>query len=123
MSWTSHDDLAEAAALALTEDVFDGVTPALAGPVAVDLADVAAIASEVTGRPIRRVVVSDDDYRAAPVARGLSEHVADLLLGMFAASRQGAFARVDPALSGLIGRPTVPLRDVLEVHDRSAALP
>ncbi|MEU4766045.1 NAD(P)H-binding protein [Actinosynnema sp. NPDC023794] len=123
VSWTSHDDLAEAAALALTEDVFAGVTPALTGPAAVDLVDVAAIASEVTGRPIRRVVVSDDDYRAGLVARGLSEHVADLLLGMFAASRQGAFARVDPALAGLIGRPTAPLRDVLEVHYRATRLP
>lgn len=120
VSWTSHDDLAEAAALALTEDVFDGVTPALTGPVAVDLAEVAAIASEVTGRPIRRVVVSDDDYRAGLVAHGLPEHVADLLVGMFAASRQGEFARVDPALAGLIGRPTVPLRDVLEARPRSA---
>lgn len=123
VSWTSHADLAEAAAIALTEDVFDGVTPPLTGPAALDLTDVAAIASEVTGRSIRRVVVSDDDYRAGLVAHGLPGHVADLLLGMFAASRQGEFAQVDPALAGLIGRPTVPLRDVLEARPTTAVLP
>ncbi|XVS61138.1 SDR family oxidoreductase [Actinosynnema sp. CA-299493] len=113
VSWTSHDDLAEAAAIALTEDVFDGVTPPLTGPAAIDLAGVAAIASEVTGRQIRRVVVSDDDYRAGLLAHGLPGHVADLLVGMFAASRQGQFAEVDPTLADLLGRPTVPLRHVL----------
>ena len=35
-------------------------------------------------------------------------------VGLFAASRQGDFARVDPTLARLIGRPPTPLRDVLE---------
>ncbi|ROP42578.1 NAD(P)H-binding protein [Saccharothrix texasensis] len=116
VSWTSHDDLAEAAALALTGDVLDGVTPPLTGPASIDLAGVAAIASEVTGRPIRRVVVPDDDYRAGLLAHGLPGHVADLLVGMFAASREGRFAEVGPTLADLVGRPTVPLREVLEAR-------
>jgi NAD(P)H dehydrogenase (quinone) len=116
VSWTSHGDLAEAAAIALTEDVFDGVTPALTGGEAIDSMGIAAIASEVTGRSIRRVVVSDEDYRSSLVAHGLPGHVADLLLGMFAASRQGEFSEVDPTLAGLIERPTLPLRDLVAAH-------
>ncbi len=37
-----------------------------------------------------------------------------MLLGLFAAARLGQFARVDPTLGELIGRPPTPLREVLE---------
>ncbi|HWO62984.1 MAG TPA: NAD(P)H-binding protein [Umezawaea sp.] len=113
VSWTAHADLAEAAAIALADDVLDGVTADLTGPEAVDLAGVAAIASDLTGKPIRRVVVPEDDYRAGLLAHGVPEHAADLLVGLFAASRQGEFARVGPALPELLGRPALPLREVL----------
>jgi uncharacterized protein YbjT (DUF2867 family) len=114
VSWTAHSDLAEAAAIALTEDVLDGTTPALTGAEAIDMTGVAALASELTGRSIRRVVVPDDEFRAGLVAHGVPEAAADLLVGMFAASYQGEFAQVDPALARLIGRPPVPLRAILE---------
>ncbi len=118
VSWTSHADLAEAAVIALTEDVLDGVTPDLTGSEAVDMTGVAAIASELAGRPIRRIVVSDNDYRAGLLAHGVPEDAADLLVGLFAASRQGEFSHVGPALADLIGRPPVPLRDVLRAAIR-----
>jgi uncharacterized protein YbjT (DUF2867 family) len=113
VSWTSHGDLAEAAAIALTQDVLDGTTPALTGAEAIDMTGVAALASELTGRTIRRVVVPDAEFRAGLVAHGVPEGAADLLVSMFAASHQGEFAQVDPALGHLIGRPPVPLREVL----------
>lgn len=114
VAWTARADLAEAAALALTEDGLDGVTPALTGSEAVDLAGIAAIAARLSGRPVRRVVVSDADYRAGLLARGLPEPAADLLVGLFAASRQGEFAPAGPALARLLGRPTIPVADVLK---------
>ena len=116
VSWTDHADLADAAAIALTEDGFDGPTPALTGSEAVDLAGLAAIASEVSGRPIRRVVVTDARYREHLVANGVPEPAADLLVGLFAASRRGEFAAVDPTLARLIGRPPLTVRDVLEAQ-------
>ena len=36
-----------------------------------------------------------------------------LLVGLFAASRKGEFAAVDPTLERLLGRPLMSLRDVL----------
>jgi hypothetical protein len=42
VSWTAHADLAEAAAVVLTEGGFEGPTPALTGAVALDLAHIAA---------------------------------------------------------------------------------
>ncbi|MBA2677261.1 MAG: SDR family oxidoreductase [Ktedonobacteraceae bacterium] len=114
VSWTSHSNLAEVAAIALSEEVLDGVTPDLTASEAIDLNGIAALASELAHRPIRRVVVPDAEYRAGLVAHGLPGEVADMLLGTFRASRQGEFNRVDPTLARLINRPPVPFRDVLK---------
>jgi hypothetical protein len=115
VSWTAHADLAEAAAIALTgHQSLDGITPALTASEAIDLTGVAGIASELTGRPINRVVVSDPEYRDGLVAHGTPESAAEMLLGMFAASRQREFAAVDPTLTRMIGHTPTPLRDVLK---------
>jgi uncharacterized protein YbjT (DUF2867 family) len=114
VSWTTHADLADATARVLTGDAVDGPTPPLTGPEAVDLAGVADIVTRLTGREIRRVVVPDADYRAGLLAHGLPEWRADVLVGMFAASRRGEFAAVDPALATLLGRPAQRLADFLE---------
>ena len=115
VSWTAREDLAEADAIVLASEAtrFEGPTPALTGSEALDLADLAAIASDLTGRAIKRVTVSDDAYRASLAARGLPERIQDMTLGLFVASRQGEFARVDPALQALLGRAPQDMRQVL----------
>jgi uncharacterized protein YbjT (DUF2867 family) len=114
VAWTSHSDLAEAATIALTEEGLDGVTADLTASEAIDMDGIAAIASDLVGRPIRRVVVPDAEYRASLVTHGVPEPAADMLLGMFLAARNGEFARVNPTLGRLIGRPPTTLRDVLK---------
>lgn len=114
IAWTAHADLADVAVAALTGQPLDGLTPALTGAEALDMEELAAIASDVTGREIRRVVVADEQFHAGMLAGGLPEHVAALGLGMFVASRQGEFARTDPTLAGLIGRAPTFVRDVLQ---------
>lgn len=113
ISWTTHADLAEAAAIALTDETLDETELNLTGAEAVDLAGVAAIVSEIKGRPIKRVVVPDDEYRTGLVNMGLPEARVDILMGMFGASRRGDFARVEPTLERMIGRSPVPLHSVL----------
>ncbi|CAI6062917.1 SDR family oxidoreductase [Cohnella sp. JJ-181] len=114
VSWTAHPDLAEAAAIALTEQRLDGLSPGLTATEAIDLAGIAAIASELTGRPIRRVVVSDDAYRDTLVSHGVPGAQAHMLLGIFRASREGEFAGIDPTLSQLLRRSPLSVRDVLK---------
>lgn len=113
-SWTATADLAEAAALALIEEGhFQGMTPPLTASEALDFAGIAAIASELAGRPITRVIVTDKEYVAHLVARGVPEMWANLFLGMFAASRRGEFAAVNPTLERLLGRPPITVREFL----------
>jgi len=115
VSWTTHADLAEAAAIILADEGrFDGRTPPLTAPEAFDLQSVAAILSELTGRPVSRVVADDEEFVAGMVGRGVPHGQADMLLGMFRASRRGEFATTDPTLETLLGRPATSLRSVLQ---------
>jgi len=72
----------------------------------------AAIASELTGREIRRVTVSDDEWRDAKVAAGVPAQMAEMLLGTWRAARRGDFATTDPTLETLLGRRPQTMRDV-----------
>ncbi len=114
VSWTTHADLAEVAAIALAQpERLDGLTPPLTGSEALDLDGLAALASELTGRTIRRVTVGDEAFRTTLIARGVPEARAEMMLGLFAASRKGEFAAVDPTLERLLGRPPIPMGDFL----------
>ena len=113
VAYTSRADLAEAAAVVLAVGGREGEYVPLTGPGAVDLAGLAEIASELTGRPIRREVISEADYIAARVAEGLPEERAAMMSGLFAASREGQFTRVDPTLGRLLGRAPVSPREIL----------
>ncbi|QCW51608.1 NAD-dependent epimerase/dehydratase family protein [Nocardioides dongxiaopingii] len=115
VSWTAHADLAEAAAIALASGGgLDGVTAPLTAPHLLDLADVAAVVADLVGRPVTRVVVADEEWAASAVARGMPPAAAEFTLGMFRAARAGEFAVTDPALESVLGRPAVPVREVLQ---------
>ncbi|WP_339265164.1 SDR family oxidoreductase [Paenibacillus sp. FSL W8-0187] len=114
VAWTSHSDLAEATAVILTEQRYDGMTPHLTASEAIDMGRIASIASKVLDRPIRRIVVSDDEYRNHLMSRGLPEAMVGMLTGMFQASRQGDFSQTNPTLENLIGRSPVNFTDYLK---------
>jgi NAD(P)H dehydrogenase (quinone) len=113
VSWTDRADEAEAAAVILAgERHLDGPVT-LTASAAMTLDDIAAIASELTGREIRRVVVDDETWVAEQAAHGTPELMARLLLGFFLAAREGRFAGVDPLLGDLLGRQPCTVRDLL----------
>lgn len=115
VSWTAHVDLAAAAVAALVDpDVAPGATPPLTAPALLDLEAVAAVASDLTGRTVERVVLSDDDWKAQAIERGMPAPAAEFTLGMYRASRSGEFAVTDPTLERMLGRPATPVRSVLE---------
>ncbi|WP_406064871.1 NAD(P)H-binding protein [Micromonospora sp. NBC_00860] len=115
VSWTAHADLAEAAAVALTEEgLLDGITPALTAAEALDLEAVAGILADITGRTVTRVVVGDEEWKAEAVAGGMPAAAADFTLGLYRAARRGEFAVTDPTLQALIGRRPTSARSVLE---------
>ncbi len=111
VSWTARSDLAEAAAIILaSEGQFEGPTPPLTGSEALDLADLAAIASDVLGRPVRRSVISDEELKTKMAARGAPSAVTSITLGLYAASRNGEFSTVDPTLERLLVRRPISMK-------------
>lgn len=105
VSWTAHADLAEAAAIALAhEGRLDGITPPLTASQALDFTAVAQLSSPVTGSRITRTTTSDTTFARRCGHAGPPEAQVDMTLSIFAASRGGEFAAVDPTLEQLLGR-------------------
>jgi NAD(P)H dehydrogenase (quinone) len=114
VSWTAHADLAHAAALILAHPAqFDGPTAPLTAAEALDLDDIARIATTLLGRPVTRHILTDDALRTRMAGRGVPAPVADIALGLYLASRNGEFATVDAALERLLGRAPTSLRTVM----------
>jgi uncharacterized protein YbjT (DUF2867 family) len=104
VSWTAREDAAEAAAAVILSDgAFDGPVT-ITAPEAPTFADVAQMASELTGETIDVEVVDPQQWVDEQVAAGAREPQARFSLGMYEAAAQGFFAGVDPLLTGLIGR-------------------
>ena len=114
VAWTTHDDLAAIAAVALTQPgALDGITPPLTASQSLDLADLAALASELTGQNVERVVTDDAEFRANMIKRGAPAKRVEITMGFYAASRNGEFAATDPTLARLLNRAPISMRDFL----------
>ncbi|MFD7541444.1 MULTISPECIES: NmrA family NAD(P)-binding protein [unclassified Streptomyces] len=117
VAWTAHADLAEAtAAILADEGRFDGPTPPLTAGQALTFDDIAAITTEITGRPVTRTTSPGEQFRAQLTSQGVPAETADQLLGIFAAAEAGEFATIDPTLAELIGREPITLEGVLRDH-------
>ncbi|MEU6383948.1 SDR family oxidoreductase [Streptomyces bauhiniae] len=114
VSWTGHADLAEGAAVILAEEGrYDGPTPPLTATRSLTFADLAVLATGITGRDFTRITVPDDVFRRHLAEAGLPADRVDGLLGVFTAARAGEFAAQDPALGTLIGRDPAGMEEVL----------
>jgi NAD(P)H dehydrogenase (quinone) len=114
VAWTTHADLADAAAAVLTgEAVFEGPTPPLTASQSLDLADLGALSSTLLQRPIERKVIDDSTFRQVLLRNGMPEQVVAITLGFYEASRSGEFDKVDTTLSRLLKRDPTTMRQVL----------
>ena len=114
VSWTTHEDLADAAVIALTDEgKLDGITPPLTGSESLSLAGIADLASELTRREITRITLSDADWQSLMLSSGTPAPVVQLFGGLYQASRANEFSRVDATLERLLGRPPVAIQQVL----------
>ena len=106
-------DYAEAAAAVLTQDGHEGKVYELAGDTAWDYDELAAVLSQLVGRPVVRRDLAPDERHAQLVAAGLPDEVAAFVTAMDTTIAGGALSDVTGDLSRLIGRPTVPLKVTL----------
>ncbi|HVF43709.1 MAG TPA: SDR family oxidoreductase [Pyrinomonadaceae bacterium] len=85
-------DIAAVAARSLTDEGHEGKTYTLTGPEALSYADAAAKISEATGRPVRYVALTPEQFREGALAQGLPEWLVSALerLNEFFASGDAA---------------------------------
>jgi len=113
ISSAPRSDFAEAAVVVLTGKGHENKVYELAGDTAWTLADLAAEVSKQTGKEIPYRNLSEADYAAALKGFGLPEALAAAIAGWDAEAAKGVLFDDGRQLSGLIGRPTVPLADTV----------
>ncbi|MEU8704906.1 NAD(P)H-binding protein [Streptomyces sp. NPDC048565] len=102
--YTDRADVAEATAALLAGDrTVDGPVDFTA-PTAVTFDDAAKIASDLTGRTIKRIVLDDEQWVADQITTGVPEQMARFMLTWYQAARAGYFAETGPLLAELLGR-------------------
>ncbi len=106
-------DLAEAAAVVLSAEGHEGKTYELAGDEAFTYTDFAATIAGLAGKEITYVDIPEAAFSEALVAAGLPEPLAGLLANTDVVSQEGWLFDDTKALSGLIGRPTTTIKEVI----------
>lgn len=112
-AYVTREDCAAAAAAVLTQDGHEGMSYDVTGPEALSGADLAALASDVGGRPVEFVSVDDETFTAGLQKAGLPDRVALLMSSFGASTRHGYLANVSTAVADLTGRPPTALADVV----------
>jgi NAD(P)H dehydrogenase (quinone) len=121
ISYGARDDLAAAIAGGLASEAEESTTYTLTGPEAFTTAEVAALVTEVTGKPIQIVQLSDEALTEGMKAAGLPEPIARLLVSFDAATRTGGLGMVTDSVEKLSGRKSLTLREFLAANKAKLA--
>lgn len=114
ISSAARKDYAEAAAKVLAETGHEGKTYELAGDTSYTLSDLAAELSSQTGKDIPYNNLSQEAYAGALKEFGMPEETASVIASFDQGASQGDLFDEGKVLSGLIGRPTTPLSQVVK---------
>lgn len=114
VSYVSRADCAAVAAAVLTGDGHDGKEYDITGPAALSAHDVAALYTELGGKPVAAVLVDDDAYVAGLVEHaGMPEPVARAYATFGIGARDGYSGPVSTTVADLTGRAAVSASEAL----------
>lgn len=117
----ARDDIAEAIACSLASGSRESTTYTLTGPEALTTAETAALASEVTGKPIAVVNLTDDQLAEGMKAAGVPGVMIPMLISFDANTRAGGVSDVTGDIETLTGHQPAPLRSFLEASKATLA--
>jgi uncharacterized protein YbjT (DUF2867 family) len=99
------EDIADIATAALTEDGHAGQVYEVTGPRLLTFADAATELSRVTGRQVRYVAITPEQYAAGAVDQGVPAEEAGPLAELFSRVLDGRNARLEDGVERALGRP------------------
>lgn len=102
--WVDADDIADVVVKALTEDGHAGLIHELTGPQLLTLAEVAEVLSAATGRAVRYVPMSGEQYAELLVQYGLDEGEARWLAELFTTLLDGHNSSTTDGVKRVLGR-------------------
>lgn len=111
------DDIADVVVAALTQDGHKGELYEVTGPRLLSFADMADILSTASGRPVRHVPISFEDFHANVAAAG-DDFVADVFTAIARETLDGRNAQVSDGVERALGRKP---RDFAEYAAKAAA--
>ncbi|MGX5802415.1 SDR family oxidoreductase [Bradyrhizobium sp. Arg314] len=112
----ARDDMAAAIAASLASRSKESHIYTLTGPQAYTTSEVAAIVSDVTGKPIEVVQVPDEGLTEGIKANGVPEDFARIIVSFDANTRAGRIGEVTDTVEKLSGRKSRTLRQFLEAN-------
>ena len=115
-NYVTREDCARADAAALASDWNGRRILDITGPRPTTQDEIAAIASELTGRAIKAVSVTAEAQRVGMAAAGLPPFLVDALVRFQIAAAQGFHAIQSPAVEQLTGRAPMSVREFLAVN-------
>jgi NAD(P)H dehydrogenase (quinone) len=121
-SYVTREDCARTAAAALASDFSGRRILDVTGPAAVTQAELAAIASDLAGRPVDHVSVGPDELRKGLIASGMPAGLADVMVYFDLAAAEGYHGMVVPTVETLTGKPPTSVRTFLTAN-RAALKP
>ena len=116
IAYVSREDCAAAAAAVLTTDGHENKTYDITGPEALSQDKVAALLSEVSGRPVEAVAIDDEAFVQGLTAASVPEPAAREIASYGRAIREGYLYEASEVVEDLTGRPPRSLRHVFEAH-------
>ena len=115
LSHVSHADVARSAAAALSKPSTNEILT-LTGPELLTTKQIAALASEVTGKPLAVVDLSDEQLAGGMKAAGVPEVMIPMLVSFDTTTREGGFNILTDDVENLTGRKAETLRAFFEAN-------
>jgi len=122
VAYVTREDCARAAAAALAADDHERRVLDITGPAALTQTELAALASEFGGRPVRYTPVDPATQRARLAGFGVPAPFVEALVGFDLAAALGHLAVVSRDFQDLTGRPPTSVAEHLRAH-RAALAP
>jgi NAD(P)H dehydrogenase (quinone) len=116
LSHVSREDCARVAAAVLASESTANAKHDITGPETRSIAEIAALVTQLTGKPIEVIQVTDAQLIEGLQAAGLPPAVAAMLASFDANIREGKFDVVTSAVQQLTGEAPVKLRAFLETN-------
>lgn len=115
-AWVTREDCARVAAAALASDFTGRRKLDVTGPEVVTYAQLAGLATELSGRPVSYVALEPEAMRARSVEAGMPAPVAELMVSFDVGMARGLFGPAAGTVAELTGHAPTSVRELLERH-------